>query len=189
LTSSMAERWTIFDTALQQLRYRKVVTYIPKGCLLADLGCGDGAFLRCIRNKTILSYGIDMQAADTHMGDVDIEYKSADLNGRIPLNDESVDIVTALAVIEHLMRPDNFFAEVLRILKPCGCCIMTTPSPRAKPVLEWLAYRLKIISENDIRDHKNYFTKKQLLGLMCKFRNHDIKSFQFGFNTIIFAQK
>ncbi|MBP6256774.1 hypothetical protein KA405_03490 [Patescibacteria group bacterium] len=40
---------------------------------------------------------------------------------------------------------------------------MTTPSVWSQPVLELLAYRLHVISEEEIRDHKEYFDKQKLI--------------------------
>jgi hypothetical protein len=40
---------------------------------------------------------------------------------------------------------------------------MTIPSVYSKPVLEFLAYKLKIISKDEILDHKQYYDKSKLL--------------------------
>jgi ubiquinone/menaquinone biosynthesis C-methylase UbiE len=188
LSSSLADRWTIVDKTIQQLRYRRVTAQIPEGCVLADLGCGNGHFLQHIKKKTVFRYGIDTQiknASDNY----DLSFKTGDLNARLPLDNETVDVVTALAVIEHLVKPEAFLEEIFRILKREGRCIITTPSPSGRPLLEFLAYRVKIISEKDIRDHKNYFDKRQLLRMFGRFRKVSIKLFMFGLNTFVVAYK
>lgn len=106
-----------------------------------------------------------------------------------PLDNASVDIVTALAVIEHLHEHEVFVKEIFRVLKPGGICILTTPSPRAKPILEFLAYRLKLISEQDIRDNKHYFDKNELHQFFSWFSDVKIDYFQFRLNTLIYCKK
>ena len=58
----------------------------------------------------------------------------------LPLADDSVDLVTCVAVIEHVDRPEVLLGEALRVLRP-GERVVTTPSNHAKPVLEKLFVR------------------------------------------------
>lgn len=187
MASALADKWTLFDRLIQTLRYRKVIDLIPPQSILLDLGCGNGDFLRYINKRIALGYGVDGKIK-TH-AEQNLIFKEGDLNRRIPLNNASVDTVTALAVIEHLHEPKAFVKEIFRVLKHGGICILTTPSPRAKPVLEFLAYRLKIISEQDIRDHKHYFNKNELYQLFNLFSDIKIDYFQFRLNTVITAKK
>lgn len=69
---------------------------------------------------------------------------NANLNVSIPFDDESVDIITSMAIIEHLENPERYVQECYRILKPQGFMILTVPSPLAKPILEFMVYKLKI---------------------------------------------
>lgn len=188
MSSSLADRWTFLDWLIQRLRYRQVDVHIPQGCILTDVGCGNGDFLRHLEGRVAFGYGIDA-VVDSALNNDKLSFKSGDLNTRIPLDNESVDVVTSLAVIEHLRKPDVFLEEILRILKPGGYCLLTTPSPCAKPVLEFLAFNLKIISEKDIRDHKNYFDKAQLTNLFSNFKEVNINYFQCGLNIVVFAIK
>ena len=47
---------------------------------------------------------------------------------RISLNDGEADFVFALEVIEHLVSPSHLLGEALRILKPGGHLLITTPN-------------------------------------------------------------
>lgn len=188
MTSSLAERWSFLDKTIQKLRYKQVIEHIREGCVLADLGCGNGDFLRSIQGKIAFGYGID-SLVDSTLNNSTLSFLSGDLNERIPLDNESVDVVTSMAVIEHLQNVVSFPEEIYRILKPGGACIITTPAPAAKPLLECLAYKLKMISANDIRDHKQYLRTGQLAALFAKFREVNIRHFQFGLNTVVYAIK
>jgi ubiquinone/menaquinone biosynthesis C-methylase UbiE len=133
-----------------------------------------------------MGYGID--AAINDSTDQNCIFMKGQLDHKIPIEDSIVDVITSLAVLEHIQHPATFVNEILRVLKPRGCCILTTPSPRAKPLLEFLACR-RIISEQDIRDHKHYYTSNQLRCLLSEFTSVKISYFQFGFNTLVFAMK
>ena len=76
---------------------------------------------------------------------------------KLPFKDNIFDIVTMLAVLGHLEYPFFIIKEIGRILKPRGKLILTIPSKNAKPVLELLAFELKIIDKNEITDHKKYY--------------------------------
>ena len=39
---------------------------------------------------------------------------------------------------------------------------MTTPSKKAKPLLEFLSFRLGVINKEDILEHKNYFDPNEI---------------------------
>ena len=97
-----------------------------------DIGCGDGF------NTLII--GQKLQCQEVHGVDIDedrilsaskrgIITIKADINReRLPLAENSADIVTALEVIEHLVNPDNMLQEIYRILKPGRYLVITTPN-------------------------------------------------------------
>lgn len=188
MTSALANRWTFYDRLVQYWRYQKVTPFIPQGCVLVDCGCGNGDFLRYIQKRIWKGYGIDTVTGDLSPSS-NYLFLEGDLDQTIPLEDNAVDIVTALAFLEHLNHPEVFVKEVFRVLKSGGSCILTTPSPTAKPLLEFFAYRIKILSERDIRDHKRYYRKEELKGLFSKFSEVNINYFLFGLNTLITAKK
>jgi SAM-dependent methyltransferase len=111
----------------------------------------------------------------------------------LPLKNSSFDAALSLATLEHLDEPDLHLREIHRTLKPNGILILTTPSPRGKPVLEFLAYRLKIIDRQEIEDHRQYFNTIMLETSLERagFRPASIsaRTFQLGMNNIVIAYK
>jgi 2-polyprenyl-3-methyl-5-hydroxy-6-metoxy-1,4-benzoquinol methylase len=101
-----------------------------------DIGCGDCSYTLIIGQK--------LQCREVHGVDIDedrillaskrgIITIKADMNKeRLSLAENSIDIVTALEVIEHLVNPDNMLQEIYRILKPGGYLIITTPNLASK---------------------------------------------------------
>jgi SAM-dependent methyltransferase len=49
-------------------------------------------------------------------------------DGRLPLPDNSVDLITAEAVFEHVESPEVFAREITRVLKPGGWLCARTPN-------------------------------------------------------------
>lgn len=94
----------------------------------------------------------------------------------LPFKDKSFDIVMMLAVLEHLHHPESMLQEIARVLKPSGAAIITVPSHAAKPVLEFLAFRLHIVSEAEIADHKRYFNRRDLEQILESIRESSPES-------------
>ena len=100
----------------------------PTGKLL-DVGCGGGRFLNRMKKHGWQVEGTDFdeQAARnvsrrygirTHVGDL--------TQCTLPAN--SFDVITMSQTIEHLYDPQATLRESLRILKPGGLLVMTTPN-------------------------------------------------------------
>lgn len=78
--------------------------------------------------------------------------------------------------------------EIARVLKPNGILLLTAPSHLAKPVLEFLSYRLHLIDENEILDHKRYYNKRDLAESINQVSNLKIlqhRYFQCGMNNFL----
>jgi len=54
---------------------------------------------------------------------------------KIPLPAESCDVVIGLELVEHIPAVEPFAAEIARVLKPGGVCIISTPA-KLKSVYE-----------------------------------------------------
>lgn len=121
---------------------------------ILEVGCGPGYFLRCVEKWFPKSeiYGIDidkslLEFAATHAK----RTKLITHDGQsLPFPDNTFDIVCSLQVVEHLERPESFFAEANRVLKANGFLIITTPNPEGIPAKvlgnKWHGYRYDHIS-------------------------------------------
>jgi SAM-dependent methyltransferase len=136
-----------------------------------DIGCGYNALTlqyiqtHCHPKKCI---AVDLHLNTSQLEQLNIECKQMDLENTFPL-DNKADIVIATAIFEHIHNITALINFIYITLKPKGILLATVPSIRAKPVLECMAYRLKIIDRTEIDDHKQYYNKKTLVSLL---RNH-----------------
>ena len=95
--------------------------------LLADIGCGRGDLAREVRDHFTGLFGVDAVRYDELPADV--TFLRADLDGaRLPLDDQTMDVTAAVEVIEHLENPRAFVRELVRITRPGGWVVVTTPN-------------------------------------------------------------
>jgi 2-polyprenyl-3-methyl-5-hydroxy-6-metoxy-1,4-benzoquinol methylase len=98
-----------------------------------DLGCGDGVlcYKLCQRGATV--YGVDASVAGlgfarnqlTHRGCY--AHLATGSAFDIPFGKGTFDAVVGVEVIEHLDEAGPMLAEVVRVLRPDGALVLTTP--------------------------------------------------------------
>lgn len=100
----------------------------PAGKLL-DVGCGGGRFLNRMKKRGWQVEGIDFdaQAIEKAIARYGIKAHVGDL-AQCALPSNSFDVITMSQTIEHLYEPNATLIESLRILKPGGLLVMTTPN-------------------------------------------------------------
>ncbi|ESQ77014.1 bifunctional 2-polyprenyl-6-hydroxyphenol methylase/3-demethylubiquinol 3-O-methyltransferase UbiG [Asticcacaulis sp. YBE204] len=102
-----------FDILARLAGYPQIMQ--PEAGALIDAGCGDRYIEPAVRQRGFDYLGLDI-------GDIDFE------TGRLPLPDHSVDLFVSLAVIEHLRDPALFLSEAMRVVRPGGGVILSTPN-------------------------------------------------------------
>lgn len=97
-----------------------------------------------------------------------------------------------LAVLEHLEYPPDILHKISRVLRPDGGLVITVPSCFAKPVLEFLSYKLGFINSAEIRDHKAYYNREDLFSIIGGIPDLTVQThnyFQWNFNNFLFVRK
>jgi cyclopropane fatty-acyl-phospholipid synthase-like methyltransferase len=153
---------------------------------LLDFGCGHQAlFLRSVAPDLTRGVGLDYDATPARPA-ANLEIRNFHFKDRFDYADGTFDHVSILAVLEHipLDAVDVLFREFHRILKPGGSVLLTTPTPASQPLLEFLAFKLKIISGPEIADHKHYWSRTDIEALATRtgFACDTFHKFQFGYN-------
>ena len=158
MNQQFKDDWPFFEKILASLRYLKIRKYIDSVShpICVDIGCGfHGGFLRRIENRIGGGYGFDIRANEAKYGKIRI-INNSKYHGRVPLKNEKADYVFMLAVLEHLPVDTPLLSEAVRVLKRNGYFIVTTPAPAAKPVLEFLSFRLHLVSEESINSGRHF---------------------------------
>ena len=101
---------------------------------ILEVGCGPGNFALCLEKWFPESQLMALDLEDDLIRFASRRVQSAHFvrasSESIPLSTGSVDVVSALQVIEHFSTPENFLAEVARILRPGGILLLSTPNPQ-----------------------------------------------------------
>ncbi len=184
------------DNLIFWLRKRQVLRHLTTHSgVIADLGSGyDCRLLIALldKNPNLQAIAVDSEFS-SNLPSSRLTTIVTDLNRKLPISSHSIDTVLSLAVLEHLEKPAVLLQEIHRTLRPGGKLILTTPGPRAQPLLEFLAYRLHVIDEHEIRDHKQYFSSKELMEVLVSagFSRKLIttKTFIFGMNNLVIATR
>jgi 2-polyprenyl-3-methyl-5-hydroxy-6-metoxy-1,4-benzoquinol methylase len=100
----------------------------PRGTLV-DVGCGAGALARNLDGLWQRYVGCDIARYDGFPEREGTSFVRADLNQPpYPLDAASADVVAAVETIEHLENPRAFVRELVRIVRPGGWIVVTTPN-------------------------------------------------------------
>ena len=177
------------DAFFAALRRRKVDRHVQPGAVLVDLGCGHAGSLLAAYSGTIeRGIGFDVDVGPPPAENVQLHAQRVDTP--LPLPDASADVVTCLAVIEHVDRPDVLAAEARRILRPGGVLVVTTPAAQAKPILELISVRLRLIDPAEILDHKRYYRPSTLRAELERagFAAVRVSRFELGLNLAAVAR-
>ena len=180
------KEFNALDLLICRWRSGIVRRHLRPGATVMDFGCGHQAlFLRSVQKDIKQGIGLDYDAAPARLAE-NLEIQQFHFKDRFEFPDASFDHVAILAVLEHITRDevDPLFREFRRILKDDGRVLITTPTPAAKPLLEFMAFKLKIISQPEIADHKHYYSEADLRALAAR---HGLEfsayhKFLFGYN-------
>jgi 2-polyprenyl-3-methyl-5-hydroxy-6-metoxy-1,4-benzoquinol methylase len=132
----------ISNSTIYEMVARAIAQRHSGGGVLVDVGCGAGNLRSFVSGNA--SDGISEAArsagycCDRYIGvdavrydsfPADAEFLPLDLDsGNVPLADGFADVVCAVETIEHLENPRAFMRELVRLTKPGGWVIVTTPN-------------------------------------------------------------
>lgn len=182
----------LLEPLLRKMRIKKLRTRINslENTKLLDIGCGINAKLLFDLEPYIKQgYGIDKKCIEINTEK--IITKRIFFEDGLPFDDETFDVVTALAVLEHVENEQKLMKDINRVLKSDGILMLTTPTKPAKKLLEFLAFKLGVVSKEEILDHKHYFSKNEIesLAITENMLVKEHKYFQFGFNQFCVLSK
>lgn len=149
---------------------------------LLDVGCGDGSLIFKLKDKFKELYGVDVSPSRIKeaekkvkfIKDKKINFSIANIDEGLPFRDEMFDVVTCIAVLEHIFDPYFAAKEFNRVLKNNGILILEVPN------IAYLKYRIQLLfgklpvtsSPYNWKEigwdggHLHYFTKRSLRQLL-----------------------
>ena len=95
----------------------------------------------------------------------DLDFRLAPIDGPLPFDDGSFDVVWTTEVIEHVADTARWLSEVRRVLVPRGRLLLTTPSHgRLRVALSGVE-----AFSDPLGDHLHLYTKGSLENLLAEF--------------------
>jgi 2-polyprenyl-3-methyl-5-hydroxy-6-metoxy-1,4-benzoquinol methylase len=87
----------------------------------------------------------------------------------LPLGENSFDCILISEVIEHLEKPQFSIREAVRVLRPGGRLLITTPNYRSFwPLMEWLVDRMNMAPKMAGEQHISRFYPSSLKKLLVE---------------------
>jgi predicted TPR repeat methyltransferase len=126
-----------YDTDLASWSYQApavvaetVLLRHPTAGAVLDVGCGTGLVGRALRAGGFAGriHGLDLSAASLRIADAEGAYVTlaqADLQQRLPLDDDAVDAVVCVGVMTYLPEVEAVWRELARVTRPQGVVVVT----------------------------------------------------------------
>ena len=136
-----------------------------------DVGCGDGFFTAKILQRFNLKnvYGLDISSKAVDLARLkhpEINFKQDALN-HIPEETNSIDSITMIEVIEHLVDIEGTLKELFRVMKPGGILLIaTTDFNWLKQVIIAIFFFEKYFYPTN--PHIRFFKKSTLADILSK---------------------
>lgn len=145
-----------------------------------EVGCGLGYFSQMASKKGAQVTGIDIGEQLVEKCRLKIKkgtFLAASAND-LPFQDHSFDILLSTEVIEHVVYQEKAINEIIRVTKPGGYIVLTTPNRLFKPVFDLLS----ITGIRPYQGNEVWYYQKDLMAILKKY---DVKILKFiGFNFI-----
>ncbi len=134
-----------------------LMTLLPEGLRVADLGCGTGMLLSLLPEGSI---GVDreqamLDAARQRLPEADLRQGSLE---DLPLAEGEVDVALCTLVLHHVENLRGAFAEIRRVLRPGGRLV----------VLDMIAHDRSVYQQTMAHQHLGFHPEDLDLGLHLK---------------------
>jgi SAM-dependent methyltransferase len=117
-------RWKLWIEPERLLMLRVTRGWLGRcqpGSVVLEVGAGSGFMRGIVEHEIPAVRYIASDIAPTENTSVVLDACS------LPISDDSVDVVLAVEVLEHVSRPEQLIAEAARVLRPGGQLILTVP--------------------------------------------------------------
>ncbi len=151
-----------------ELRRRFLADHVRTSDRALDLGCGSGDFTAVLAGAGADAVGVEVAAAAIERATSrhpELDFRLAPIEGPLPFEDCSFDLVWASEVIEHVADTARWLSEVRRVLTPGGRLLLSTPSHGRLRVAIGGIERFS----DPLGDHLHLYTRVSLQTLLQEF--------------------
>ena len=144
---------------------------VQRNSLTLDVGCGAGSNLRALVSAGLEPIGLDrsIYALTLVKNKVNSPLLAGDLNN-LPFKTESIGLIIAMDILEHLDDDTHGIDESYRVLKENGLLILTVP-----------AFKFLWGIQDRVTGHKRRYTRKQIVNRLKEMGFDILRSSYFNF--------
>ncbi len=173
----------IGDYLIQNWRMKIAARWIPPGSRVLDIGCHQGELFYWLGEAISSSVGFDPLYAKKS-NSIKHQFFAEYFQSGLTFANQSFDVVTILATIEHIHEKSMIAQEAARLLHSGGRVIVTAPSPLVDKILDILLF-LHIIDGMSLEDHHGFLPAElPAIFIPTGFSLRIIQKFQFGLNNL-----
>lgn len=150
---------------------KNILDYLENNqkAIFLDMGCDDGIWTLELANKIDTKDINGIEIVDERIAiatEKGVKVSKANLNEKLPYDDNTFDVIHANQVIEHIGSLDLFVSEINRVLKVGGYCVISTENGSSwcnifASIMGWQIFSLTNVSAissgigNPLAIHKN----------------------------------
>jgi len=144
---------------------------IPTNCLTLDIGCGTGSNLKALVSAGLYPIGLDQSIYVLTLvkEKIDCPLLVGDLN-KLPLKTNSVGLIIAMDIFEHLQEDVVGICESYRVLGEGGLLIVTVP-----------AFKFLWGIQDEVTGHRRRYSRKEIVKKLREAGFDILKSSYFNF--------
>lgn len=119
-----------WDTILDHVFRYKFAIPFAKGKDVLDIACGEGYGSNCLARfgaRSVVGVDIDGEAVTHAQIKYGIEARVGSAES-IPAGDDQFDLIVSFETIEHVADPGLFLDECVRVCRPGGALVVSTPN-------------------------------------------------------------
>jgi 2-polyprenyl-3-methyl-5-hydroxy-6-metoxy-1,4-benzoquinol methylase len=150
---------------------------------ILDVGCGSGALANIIPPENYLGVDVDEKS----LSNARRLYPEHRFQSKLPFGESNFETVVSLAVIEHVLQPEDFLTELVAHLAPSADAriVLTTPHP-AVACAHSRGARLGLFSQHASKEHKLFLDRSrlELLANACNLHLLLYRRFLLGANQL-----
>jgi SAM-dependent methyltransferase len=142
--------------------------FVRPGGRALDVGSGAGEFTAALASAGAVAIGVEVAESALERARArhpDCDFRLVPLDGPLPFEDGSFELVWASEVIEHVTDTARWLSEVRRVLVPRGRLLVTTPSHGRVRVALGGVERFS----EPLGDHLHLYTKRSLRTVLGEF--------------------
>lgn len=176
----------LLEPLLARLRTQRANQLIPqelRAGRILDIGCGSYPYFlahTAFKEKFAVDQ-LPMPRETAHRNRIEFFELNLNQEPRLPFEADYFDVVTLLAVVEHL-DPESMaalFKECHRVLKTGGMVVLSTPAAWSDGLLHAMA-RLNLVSAEEIHEHAFAYTLP-LIGWHFGQAGFEMRKVTFGY--------